>query len=379
MDNNKLNIGIIIGGKSVEHDISILSGLQVYHACDKNKYNVTIFYLTKKLQWLIGDDLSDINTYKNNSFSKCKEIYFFTDNNKTYYKLHNKKSKPAIIDVFIPVVHGEGVEDGTLSAFLDLVNGTYTQADLTSSSICQDKIYSKQILYTENLPVLPYIKMTSTKTYYECLKEINNTIQFPVIIKPARLGSSIGISTAHNDTELRIGVEEGLKFGERLLIEKKLSNFKEYNIAICKDGNKLVLSCIEEVKKNDEILSFVDKYERLDKLDDSSNRIIPAIINESLETKIKDICKKAYLSLNLCGVVRIDTIYDEDTNNIYINEINTIPGSFAFYLFDKANISFTKLIDIVIKQALLNKKINDKYLKVFSSSVLNKKSSKLIK
>lgn len=378
MKNDKLNVGIIIGGKSVEHDISILSGLQVYHACDKNKYNVTIFYLTKDLKWLIGNDLNKLETYQNNNFNKCHQIYFYTDNNTVYYKLINKKSKPSMIDVFIPVVHGEGVEDGTISAFLSLLDVATTSSDLTSSSICQDKIYTKQILINENIPTLPFVKMTSVDSYYDCLKEINN-LGFPVIIKPARLGSSIGISIANNETSLRQGIEESLKFGSRLLIEKKLNHFKEYNMAICKDGNKLCFSCIEEVKKNDEILSFVDKYERLDKLDDSSGRIIPAIISESLEIKIKEICKKAYLIFNLSGVVRIDCIYDEDTEEIYINEINTIPGSFAFYLFDKANIDFSKLIDITIKQALLNKKASDNYLKVFTSSVLNKKAPKLMK
>lgn len=378
MKNDKLNVGIIIGGKSVEHDISILSGLQVYHACDKTKYNVTIFYLTKDLKWLIGDDLNKLETYQNNNFNKCHQIYFYTDNNAVYYKLINKKSKPSIIDVFIPVVHGEGVEDGTISAFLNLLNVATTSSDLTSSSICQDKIYTKQILINENIPTLPFVKMTYIDSYYDCLKEINN-LAFPVIIKPARLGSSIGISIANNEDSLRQGIEESLKFGSRLLIEKKLNHFKEYNMAICKDGNKLCFSCIEEVKKNDEILSFVDKYERLDKLDDSSGRIIPAIISENLERKIKEICKKAYLIFNLSGVVRIDCIYDDDTEEIYINEINTIPGSFAFYLFDKANIDFSKLIDITIKQALLNKKASDNYLKVFTSSVLNKKAPKLMK
>lgn len=374
---NKLNVGIIIGGKSVEHDISILSGLQVYHACDKSKYNVTIFYLTKDLKWLIGDDLTLLNTYKNESFNKCQRVYFYSDNNKVYYKLINKKKKPNVIDVFIPVVHGEGVEDGTLSAFLDLLNAPYTSSSLTSSSICQDKIYTKQILLNEGIPTLPFVKLSSTDSFYDILNDVKN-LGFPVIIKPARLGSSIGITTSNNEESLRKSIEEGKKFGSRLLIEKKLDNFKEYNIAICKNSNKLCFSCIEEVKKSDEILSFVDKYERLNKLDDSS-RIIPAIISKELEKKIKEICKKAYLVLEMTGVVRMDFLYDVETSEIYLNEINTIPGSFAFYLFEKANISFSKLIDTLIKQALLNKRENDSYLKVFTSNVLSKKSSKLMK
>ena len=377
--NNKLKIGIIIGGKSVEHDISILSGLQVYHALNKEKYEPTIFYLTKENIWLTGKALEDLITYKNNNFSKCNQIYFYQEKGKVHYQIVNKKGKSKEIDVFIPVLHGDGTEDGTISAFLDLLNVPYTSSSLTSSSIAQDKIYTKQILQAENIPTLPFVKMTCDTYYPEILKEINEKINYPVIIKPARLGSSIGITTANSEDALRKGIEEGLKFGPRLLIEPKLTDFKEYNLALYKEGNNIKYSCIEEVKKIDEILSFTDKYERIDKLDDSSNRIIPAIISDEMEQHIKDICTKAYYALDMRGVVRIDCILDVTTNNIYINEINTIPGSFAFYLFDKAGISFPKLIDVAIKQAILSKQANEQYLKVFTSSVLSKKGTKLTK
>lgn len=377
--NNKLNIGIIIGGKSVEHDISILSGLQVYHALNKDKYNPIIFYLTRKNEWLVGNELQNLITYKTNNFSKCNKIYLYQENDKVYYQVINKKRKPKEVDVFIPVLHGDGTEDGTVSAFLDLLNAPYTSSSLTSSSIAQDKVYTKQILQAENIPTLPFVKMTCDTCYSKALQEINEKINYPVIIKPARLGSSIGITTAIDEDTLRKGVEEGLKFGSRLLIEPKLTDFREYNLALYKEGNSIKYSCIEEVKKIDDILSFTDKYERIDKLDDSSNRIIPAIISDEMEQNIKDICTKAYYALDMKGVVRIDCILDVTTNNIYINEINTIPGSFAFYLFDKAGISFPKLIDIVIKQAILSKQANEQYLKVFSSSVLSRKGTKLTK
>lgn len=375
--NNKLNIGIIIGGKSVEHDISILSGLQVYHALNKDKYNPIIFYLTKNNEWLVGNELSELNVYKSNNFNKCNKVYFYTEYGKTYYQIINKKKKPIAIDVFIPVVHGEGTEDGTIVAFLDLLNAPYTAASLTSSSIAQDKIYTKQILIQEGIPTLPFVKMTNSSSYLEVVKEIEEKILYPVIIKPARLGSSIGISTATNEESLRKGIEEGLKFGSRLLIEPKLTSYKEYNLALYKEGNTIKYSCIEEVRKTGDILSFSDKYERNDKLDESSNRIIPAIISEDLEKQIKDICTKAYNALDMKGVVRIDCIFNLENNAIYINEINTIPGSFAFYLFDKAGTNFTALIDVVLKQAILTKKTSDQYLKVFSSSVLNMKGTKL--
>ncbi len=378
LKNNLLNIGIIIGGRSVEHDISILSGLQVYHAIDKEKYNVTIFYITKQQEWLTGKALTNLDTYKNENYKNCYQITLYREKNKVHYRSINKNKKGEI-DIFIPVVHGEGIEDGTLSGYLDTLGATYTSADITSSSIAQDKIYTKELLQKENINVVPYIKINYDYYTKELIEIIEQNLTLPVIIKPARLGSSIGITVASTTEELRNKILESTKFSSRLLIEKKLTNFKEYNLAIIKEGSQIITSEIEEVIKTDDILSFKDKYQNNQKYEENTTRIIPADINEELKQNIIEMCKKAYISLNLKGVVRIDTIYDNDTNTLYLNEINTIPGSLSFYLFDKVGINFTKLIDILIKDAIISKNKEKKYLKIFTSNVLNNKTIKLKK
>lgn len=376
---NKLNVGIIIGGKSVEHDISILSGLQVYHAIDKEQYNVVIFYITKDNRWLVGEKLKNITTYEEEKYNDLLEVTLYKTKQGVYYKPINKRKKQQKIDIFIPVVHGDGIEDGTISAYLDLLDIPYTSSPIASSIIVQDKIYTKQLLNYINIPMIDYISMTNYDIYEDIENKVNEQLQYPVIIKPAKLGSSIGITTASNNKELKHGIEEALKYGSRILIEKKLENIKEYNMALFLNKEKIITSCIEEVRKTDDILSFVDKYERLDKLDENSNRQIPALITSELENKIKDMCINIYTYLEMKGIVRVDTIYDVQNDTLYLNEINTIPGSLSFYLFDKLDISFTKLIDMQIKEAILSKQKENKKLKIFVSNVLNKKSLKLNK
>ncbi|MCI6508694.1 MAG: D-alanine--D-alanine ligase [Bacilli bacterium] len=379
MKKNKLNIGLIIGGKSVEHDISILSGLQVYHALDKDKYNVTIFYITKEQEWLVGEPLSDIHTYINEEFSKCTPVIVFGENHNIFYKGLFSKPKATPIDIFVLVLHGDGTEDGTIAGYLDTIGATYTSASHTESAILQDKIYTKQILQCNGIESIPYIEMNSEKTFEEVKKEVEEKLKYPVIIKPVRLGSSIGINCANDNAQLKKGIEECLKYGNRIIIEKKLTSFKEYNLALIKDTNRIISSSIEEVIPTSEILSFKDKYESMDKMSEASNRIIPAILDATLEKEIRRLGIKAYKTFNLKGVVRIDFLYDCLEKYIYINEINTIPGSLAFYLFEKENITFTSLLDILIKNAIISKNQESRYVKSFITSVLTKKGTKLIK
>lgn len=376
---DKLNIGLIIGGKSVEHDISILSGLQAYHAIDKEKYNVIILYIDKFLNIYQGDLLKEIDTYKNEAYKKLKQVCLYSHDNKVYYTEINKRKPLGVIDVFLPVVHGDGIEDGTLSGYLDMLGATHTLSDVTSSSIAQDKIYTKLILEKENINVINYLGITFDRYSDTLEEEITTKLKFPLIIKPARLGSSIGIKTVYDKNSLHEALLEVNKYGSRILIEEKLENFKEYNMAIIKEGSKIITSSIEEVIKTDEILSFKDKYENNQKYSESNRRIIPAQIPYTLESNIRNMVIKAYNALNMNGVVRIDTLYDTKNDILYLNEINTVPGSLSFYLFDIGSITFTKLIDILIKNAIISKNKNKAYLKIFDSNILDNKTLKLHK
>lgn len=375
----KLNLCLIFGGKSVEHDISILSGLQVYHALDKDKYEIEIVYITKENKLLVGSNLHKIETYKKERYlsKKYKKVHIENINNKTY--LISKKYKKQI-DVFLPIVHGEGVEDGTISSILEFNNATYINANSISSGIAQDKIFTKDILEKHHILTPKYVCAENSNNIEEHIKYINDKLKYPLIIKSSRLGSSIGIEKVENESILKEKLEQVFKYSERLIIEELIENIKEYNCACFRYNDKIYVSSIEEINSKSDYLTFDEKYiSSTNKINVENCRIIPANIKESLEIEIKNITKDIYQILDMDGVIRIDYIYDLTKNILYFNEVNTIPGSLAFYLYEDAGIKFNVLLDMLIKESILRKNTKNKKIDTFSSNVLNNKSKKLTK
>lgn len=372
MKDERIRVGIIIGGKSVECEISIISGLQAYYAIDREKYNPTIFYLDKNNRLFVGKSLCNIDTYKLEEIIDAKEVFLQRENHQVYYSYLKKPKKKFPIDVFIPIVHGFGVEDGTLCGMLDLYGAIYTSSDVIPSAIVQDKVATKALLDKFTLPNLPY-KVIQKNT------KLESNIIFPLVVKPAYLGSSIGINIANNKEELDDALDEAFLYTNEVLLEKALTNFKEYNCAAILDHEKIITSCVEEVTHTKDILSFVDKYENdTNKLQDATNRIIPALIDEKLQTKIKQLTSKIYTLFQLKGVVRVDFLFDNIENKLYINEINNIPGSLSFYLFEPMGISFTELLNILIHNAMIYHHQKTQKITTFKSNILTKKSSKLM-
>ena len=369
--NDLINVGIIIGGRSVECEISLISGSQAYLNIDNTKYNKIIFYLDKNNKMYIGKCLEDIETFKTNKFTDLEEVALINKTKQVYYYKIKKPKKLYPIDVFIPVVHGYGIEDGTIQAYLDMFDATYTSSSLISSATIQDKTLTKALLDKYEIDNVEYQILLSEKDDIK--------LDYPFIIKPAYLGSSIGIEVVKTKEELKEKLHNAFKYSNKVLIEKYIENFKEYNCAVIKNKDEYISSCIEEVSHTKDILSFVDKYEDNNKMSSSTNRIIPANISNDLKTKIEDLSIYIYKIFNLNGVVRIDFIYDTDENILYVNEINNIPGSLSFYLFEPLNISFTKLLDILIYNAIYEKHKKDQLITSFKSNVLNSKGLKLKK
>lgn len=365
MKNDKLNIAIIFGGKSVEHDISIISALLVSSALNKAKYNKYLIYITKNNKLLIGKELDKIETYQNSNFKKAKEVILTHNKNDVFIKRRNKLIK---IDAFINVVHGEGIEDGTLSGILNFINGASTSNDITFSSIAQDKIFTKDILKRINIPTLRYLEIkrldNATKT------KINTLLRYPLIVKPARLGSSIGIEKVYSEEELEEKTSKVFKYSDRLIIEEMIESITEYNCAAFKYNNEIYVSEIEEVKTDNEFLNFEDKYINK-KTKENTNRLINPNISDELKLQIKTYTKEIYEKLDGCGVIRIDYIYDVRNNKLYFNEINSIPGSLSYYLFEPSNIPFSNLLDMLIKEAILKKQRKSNLITYFDSNVLN--------
>ncbi len=373
----KLNVCILFGGRSVEHDISIISGIQVINALNKDKYQIKIIYITKDNKMLMSNAFAKLETFKNGKeLQKGKEVTLCNIKDKTYIKQRKRKYQ---IDVFIPVLHGKGTEDGTISALLDFYNATYITSNHTASSISQDKTYTKDILRKKHLPTPRYVHFTANDDYKDIIKTVEQKLLYPVIIKPNTLGSSIGIKIVYKKDELAYQLKDAFKYDDNIIIEEVIKNVREFNCACFKYNNKFYLSNIEEVTTKNDILTFDDKYIENIKTSSNNSRIIPAKISGELTNKIKDMTQDIYETLNHKGVVRIDYLYDNERKHLYFNEINTIPGSYAFYLFDSKSLTFEIILDLLIKEALLNKQKEAHIIKQFVTNVLQNKNKILKK
>lgn len=353
----KKTVGIFYGGKSVEHDVSIITALQIYKALDKTKYIIEMFYITKNNEIVIGKALDDLSTYKENKL-KLVNVFFQKENNKTYYFQKGKKKKQ--LDIVINATHGKGVEDGTISAILDFNNLAYTSCEVTESAILQNKAITKILLEYHKIPVLPFEIITN-----ELIKT-----KLPIIIKPLSLGSSIGINIVKEKEELNSALKDALTYQNKLIVEPLLENNKEFSCAIYQINGTYKISTIEETINENNIYTFNEKY-----LNKEKKKMLPALISEELTKEIKETTKKIYKLLDLKGVIRIDYLYDKNTNKLYVNEINTIPGSFAYTLFEKEGISFRTLLDDLIKEALLNKERKQKYKEEYNSNLIKERGN----
>ena len=358
-----INIGIIFGGESVEHEISIISALQAIDYIDKTKYNAIPIYISKDRLWYTGDKLLDINNYKDldSLLKKCKEVVLCKKNNE-YCLISNKYINKVVkkLDIAFPIVHGANVEDGSLAGYLSTLGIPYVGSKLLASSIGQDKVVTKEVLMNNNIPVVPYIwfyesDFINNKEYY--LNKIKE-LDYPVIVKPATLGSSVGINIVKKENMVIDAINEALMYDKKIIVEKCIENLIEVNASVLGNYEDSEVSVLERVNSNNDYLTYEDKYIGSSKGIVNTNRIIPADISDKLTKEITNTSKEVFRVLNFSGVVRIDYLIDSKTNNYYVNEPNTIPGSLSYYLWQDIGYKelLNKLIDIAIKEYKDNKK-----------------------
>lgn len=385
----KLNIGVIFGGNSLEHELSILTAVQAMDNIDKERYEVVPIYIAKDLTIYAGGMLRYIDSFKD---------FRLINKYATKVNIVNKKGKFILettglirreykeIHLAFPMVHGKNTEDGAIVGYLETLGIPVIGSDIYSSAACQDKVFTKEILRANNLPTIDYVDFTDIdyKMDKEDIFKQIDKLTYPLIIKPARLGSSIGIEVVNRKEELESSIDKVLLNDERVLVEEYVANRREFNMSVLLSKGKLIGSVIEEIEK-DEPCSYYDKYHKDDdnsSKDDSFKRTYPANISKSLAEEIEKTSKKAYKALALSGVAKIDYIYDQKEKKLYINEINTIPNFFSHHLFDDKNIDYRELLGIMIKEAIdkVNKKdtmiktINDKMFKnVTSKDIRNMK------
>ncbi len=386
----KLKVGVFFGGKACEHEISCISGNQALHAIDQDKYEVIPVYIAKNGDMYIGDDLWDIKNYYdlNGLCARLMKVSLVKDNDKVYLREVKdsvfKKSYIEYLDVAFLVMHGTNGEDGALQGLLEMMGLPYTSSGVMASAIGQDKVIQKEVLAYHDLPLVSWTYFTRLeyKESYDTVKEKIAKIGYPVIFKPANLGSSIGIEVVHSEEELEKKIKETLRYDDKILVEKYLEDFKEINCSIIGDVDGYRVSTLEEVLKNDEILSFADKYEGGTKgakkgplkgakggMANTSRRI-PADISQEMTKTIKDYALKAYKALDAYGVARIDFMVDSE-DHIYLTELNSIPGSLAFYLWKEEGIDFSKECDILIENAIKRYRHKEKMSFSFDTNILS--------
>ncbi len=358
----KTNLAVIFGCRSVEHEVSIISAVQAIHSVDPNKYNVIPLYVAKNGEMYTGEHLKTIEEFKNmqSLIKKADRVTLVREGENVVIKhldnkLFNKKADISV-DVAFPIVHGTNCEDGTIAGYLEFLNLPYIGCDILSAAIGMDKAVFKDVLAAADIPVLPCVKF-SAREYSQNSQEIEDKIiksfDFPVIIKPINLGSSVGISKAENLEELRAAITLAASFADNILAEHAISDLREINCSVLGDGDSCEASVCEEPIMHDKILSYKDKYmgNSGSKGMASLGRELPANIPQEKSDEIRELSKKIFKAIGASGVVRIDYLLNSKTGEVFANEINTIPGSLSFYLWEATGIKYPELIDRLVELA----------------------------
>ena len=379
----KIKVGVIFGGETVEHEVSIISALQAIKNLDESKYEIIPIYISKDKTWYTGHILLDIETFKdfNNVKKYAKKVTLYKKENSYLLQCTTGLFRKDItdIDVILPVVHGNNVEDGTLAGYLDTVGVPYVGSHVLGAALGQDKVAMKQIMASNDIPVVDYTWFFDneyTEDKDKILKNIKK-VGYPVVVKPATLGSSVGITYVKSEKDIEEALETAISYDTKVVVEKAVENLVEVNDSVLGSYEYQKVSPIEEVMGEDEILSYADKYlgnakktGSASKGMASTSRIIPARISDKLTNEIQDCSKKVFRIMNFSGVCRIDYLIDSKTQKFYVNEPNTIPGSLSFYLWKEAGMKYSDLLDEMIQIAIKEYKHKSKKVRSFDSNIL---------
>lgn len=381
-ENNMIRVGVIFGGETVEHEVSIISAIQAMNKMDTQKYEIVPIYITKDRRWYTGEILKEMETFQDLNLLKRYTKNVVLCSHKGRFILQSTglfKREIKEIDIAFPIVHGTNVEDGNLQGYLATVGIPYVGASVAAAALGQDKVFQKQIWSTEDLSITNYVWFFDSEyneNKADIIKKVSK-LKMPVIVKPANLGSSVGIEIAHDKGELAAAIEDAITYDSKILVEEVVANLKEVNISVLGTYDNYELSVIEEVMSDNELLTYKDKYIGSSKKDGTSSkgmlstaRKIPANISSKMEKEVQELAAKSFKALGLAGNVRIDFLIDTKKNKVYINEVNTIPGSLAFYLWDPKGKDYSTLLDDMINIAVKEYKRKTSKTHSFESNIL---------
>ena len=368
-------IALVFGGVSVEHEISILSAMQVLAAMPK-QYHVIPIYIAKDGHFYSDPSFCDVSIFTDLSrvCTTNKEVQLVRIKQQVYL-VHLRKylyQKKEAIDFVFPILHGTYGEDGCFQGYLETLHLPYAQGKVLAMAVGQDKQIMKCLLQDAGLPVVPWFSYRKGEAMKEAFYQKVNRLGYPIMIKPAHLGSSIGIQIVHYADDLKKAMEEALMYDSCLVIEKKIEQMEEYNISVLCNEQATTCSVIEKVMRHGDLLTFEDKYESRTKTKVASNayRTIPAHISKQQEEEIKEYAIETCLALQAEGIVRIDFLYDVKSDTCYVNEINSIPGSMAYYLWEASGVTFTQVLESCIQMGLNRWKQEQALIHTFDNNVL---------
>lgn len=391
----KIRVGVIFGGRSVEHEVSVISALQAMQSLDKDKYEATAIYLTKDNDLYIGQDVGNIEAYKDIPalIRASRRVIPVKENGHFLLLAYPHRifgMKPVELDVVLPVVHGTNVEDGTLMGFIKTWGIPFAGCDVCAAAVGMDKYIMKTVFADNDIPVLPGLRYTTGdyKDIGKMTDNIESELGYPVIVKPVNSGSSVGISVAHDKDGLIKALDNAYTFANVILVEHAISELQEINCSVLGDMDRAEASLCEEPCHTDEILSYKDKYMSGGKGSKSGgaskgmasvSRKVPAPISDEMTKRIQSLAIKAFQCLGCNGVVRFDFMIDRSDGSLYLNEINTIPGSLSFYLWEPAGLSYAKLLDRLIELAMKRRRDEDRVTFSFETNILDQTSLKGLK
>lgn len=398
-----MNVALLFGGRSPEHEVSIVTAHQVNAALSET-HDVIPIYITKDGAWLTGDKLNELNTFTEGTLPQATDfdtvsIEFDTTAKFTVLPKRSglfSKKRELSIDVVFPAIHGVNGEDGSLQGLLELMNIPYVGAGVVGSGIGMDKIMMKAVLNENGLPIVPYISFTKNdwdSANNEILKVIEDTISYPMYVKPAISGSSIGVSQVIDQDELQDAIELACRYCRRVIVEKAIVNGYEINCSVMGTHQPTASVCEQPISSTD-FLSFDDKYIH-DNSDAESNadgafesnvatgmagaqREIPAPISDELTLHIQKLATETFHVLDCAGIARIDFLVDSE-EQVYVNEINTIPGSFSFYLWEPIGMSFPELVSQLVSLAVETHQEKSRLIYSYTTNLLSQAGASFAK
>lgn len=385
----RIKVGVVFGGETVEHEVSIISAIQAMNKMDQEKYEIIPIYITKDREWYTGDMLKDIDVYQDLSLIKkyAKNVVLYYKNGS--YVLQKKKFPRTIVkevDIIFPIVHGTNVEDGVLQGYLQTIGVPFVGPNVYAGVVGQDKAFMKDVWASAGLPMTNYVWFYDVDYKHDkegVIKKVSK-LKYPVIVKPATTGSSVGISVCENEDSLVEGIDEAIQYDSKIVVEEVVKNLIEVNIAVMGNYEHQKVSEIEEVLSGNKFLTYADKYigggkngklkgkapVKASKGMASTNRKLPADIDDKMRKEVEEIAVKAFKALGSAGNARIDFLIDEKSKKVYVNEINSIPGSLAFYLWEAKGVDFTSMLDEMINIGIKEYKKRISKTHSFDSNIL---------